>query len=106
LLLRLVAVSAIIGSTLIALLPRGSFWNTANANYRPSDLPSEQGKRLCAAGKAKFDSGEYAAARDLFHAAARRATADGSLFKAAQYWTNAGGCSIVLQRFRAADEDF
>jgi CHAT domain-containing protein len=98
--------AAIIGSTLIALLLAGSLRNAASSPLYSNTPEAAEIKRLAMAAEALYRGGHYLEARDAFRAIASRAEKAHLDRAAAMNWNNAGGCSLVAMRFKAAYDDF
>ncbi len=98
-------VSAIIGSTLMALLLTGSPRIAAtSANSAPA-IPKEL-IALKNEAMVSFLAGRYGDARTVFLRAAGRAEQTGVPGEAARDWNSAGACSILTAQFRTAFDEF
>ncbi len=102
---RPVTVSAIIGSTLIALLLTGSVRIAATSPNPNPPLPAQL-QQLKKRALEFFNAGRYSDAHDVFVDLAQREEKLGFAGEAARNWNSGGGCLLYMTRFREALENF
>ena len=100
------SVSAIIGSTLIALLLSGSSRNPASSPTQAGTLFSAEVARFNKQGQSLFAEGHYRDARAAFMLAASRAQLAGMARETAVNWNNAGASSVAALQYKVALSDF
>jgi CHAT domain-containing protein len=94
--------SAILGTTLVAVSLCGSTWRperNGNSASRAEGARFNEGFRL-------YRAGEYTRASEVFRSVALLAEHDGLLYQAATNWNNAGGAALARLDFRDALPDF
>jgi CHAT domain-containing protein/tetratricopeptide (TPR) repeat protein len=97
--------SAIIGSTLMALLLTGSPRIAATSANSALGIPKEL-TALKKEAMVSYLAGRYGDARTAFLRAAERAEQTGVPGEAARDWNSAGACSIITSQFRTAFDEF
>ncbi len=100
-----VAVSVIIGSTLMALSLVGSIPSPANFLSFNDKKTLAELERFHDLGKTAFSEGHYQEARAAFWTAAKAAMRAGLPDKAARDWSNAGFAGVTGMQYRSALED-
>ena len=86
-----------------ALVLKGSSanLNTAAVQTLPDTLRDKISRAM-----RELNAGDYASARPLFEEIAQQSQKQGLLRAAAMNWNNAGGCSVVLLQYGAAQRQF
>jgi CHAT domain-containing protein/Tfp pilus assembly protein PilF len=90
----------------MALLLTGSSRTAADSQIQLLTFEQSEAKVVGSEAVVLYANGHYSEARKAFHSVAMRAQKEGIARAAAMNWNNAGVCSLVQSRFRAALEDF
>lgn len=101
-----VKLSAIIGTTLVALLLNCSIRDGTRLPSKEQARNSAEIVRLNARGKKLFAQAKYQEARQAFLSAAAAAERNGDYRSEALNLNNAGGCSVATTQFGLAMKDF